>query len=492
MKGPVTPEAAAAVAAILNAGDHYSAIDAPRSASTADLRRCFLRASVLVHPDKNRHPDATRAFQRVAAAWTVLSNETRRARYDAELREGREDEDEDQVQMTPEEAFAAFAFTAAAFAAGGMAAGGPAGAAGAMGDFAETLFWAQQLGQLGQFQQMHRQMQAHPHSDQAMPVSALAATAGGLALSAGMWTAGAAISLAGLGRIGSLTRRAALLQLLGQVAIASQNPSVRDAAVSGARSVSERAQEAAATAVSSIRQGDFSGLRDLAGDVSLSDISTRVNDLATSVGEGISHLRQHGLQRPSVNIPSSFSGFPNMQGPAPAFPKFSDLGESFRGFQAAVKTGGGAAAAHFASMVGSSTERGRTTKGPWKVFSSMLGRSGEDSSDEDCREGEEWARTAAMRASGRSPEFRAGTCVRLTGLKVSHDLEGKFAEVVAFDKASSRYQVRLLPPREEVNSAAGSQSSERSRAELKLVRGQNMRLAVERSSQPPAAVHHFF
>ena len=32
--------------------DHYATMDAPRDATVAELRRCYLKASVLVHPDK--------------------------------------------------------------------------------------------------------------------------------------------------------------------------------------------------------------------------------------------------------------------------------------------------------------------------------------------------------------------------------------------------------------------------------------------------------
>ena len=46
-----------------------------QAATSSIAVSALAQASVLVHPDKNRHPDATRAFQRVAAAWATLSNE---------------------------------------------------------------------------------------------------------------------------------------------------------------------------------------------------------------------------------------------------------------------------------------------------------------------------------------------------------------------------------------------------------------------------------
>merc|ERR1712232_1393013 len=95
--------------------------------------------------DKNRHPAATEAFQRVSAAWAVLGTPASRERYDLLLRESCR---EPTVmfsnaagvhEMSPDDAFRAFAFATTACAAGG-----------AGGDFAETLFWAQQLSQMRQ------------------------------------------------------------------------------------------------------------------------------------------------------------------------------------------------------------------------------------------------------------------------------------------------------------------------------------------------------
>eukprot|EP00438_Fugacium_kawagutii_P026410 Skav210810 [mRNA] locus=scaffold2924:148381:150981:- [translate_table: standard] len=79
----------------------------------------------------------------------------------------------DDVQMSPDEAFAAFAFAAAC-----------AGGAG-FRDMAETLCWAQPRGQ-------------------------------------SLYSAGLVVSFLGLPRVGSFARRMAIVQGLSQVAIASQ------------------------------------------------------------------------------------------------------------------------------------------------------------------------------------------------------------------------------------------------------------------------------
>lgn len=75
-------EAAAAVSSVLEAEDHYACLGAPRDAPVAELKRRYRQMSVRVHPDKNCHPDATRAFQRLSSAWEVLGDEAARERYD--------------------------------------------------------------------------------------------------------------------------------------------------------------------------------------------------------------------------------------------------------------------------------------------------------------------------------------------------------------------------------------------------------------------------
>ena len=111
--------------------------------------------------------------------------------------------------MTAEEAFAAFAFAAA------CAAGGASGAGPAFGDMAETLFWAQQLGQMngcGQSQLLGTQLPgfgfpASPFAaGAAAPAGSVAASFGGIALSVGLWSAGLAVSIVGLPRIGGFAR----------------------------------------------------------------------------------------------------------------------------------------------------------------------------------------------------------------------------------------------------------------------------------------------
>eukprot|EP00434_Breviolum_minutum_P017402 symbB.v1.2.015364.t4/scaffold1145.1/size135521/1 len=196
-------------------------MDASRDASVAELRRAYLKASVLVHPDKNQHPQATRAFQRVPST----------AKEPSSIQELQEGDQNDEIQLSPEEAFAAFAFAAAC-------AGGGAG----FGDMAETLFWAQQLG-------LSRPMASCPGIAGLAGCGggvgggsndAVQATTQGLCLSLGLYSAGLVISFLGLPRIGSFARRMALVQGVSQVVIASQVPAVRMAC----HTASMQAQEA--------------------------------------------------------------------------------------------------------------------------------------------------------------------------------------------------------------------------------------------------------
>jgi hypothetical protein len=81
---------------ILAARTHYEVLKVAQPAQGSDidaavLRKAYLRRSVQAHPDKNppeAQASATQAFQRVALAWQVLSDDGRRRQYHADLRRG--------------------------------------------------------------------------------------------------------------------------------------------------------------------------------------------------------------------------------------------------------------------------------------------------------------------------------------------------------------------------------------------------------------------
>lgn len=81
----------AAVDEILAATSLYSVLGvdpADLSESSAGLRRAYLRRSMQVHPDKSPHANATQAFQRVAEAYDVLSDPSKKAEYDVSTGRG--------------------------------------------------------------------------------------------------------------------------------------------------------------------------------------------------------------------------------------------------------------------------------------------------------------------------------------------------------------------------------------------------------------------
>jgi curved DNA-binding protein CbpA len=144
----------------------------PKALDFSALRKAYLSTSVKVHPDKNPHPDATAAFQRVAEAWNTLSDDSARAAYDAELRSTAFSPSAARATGTPAgpqyyaydferthmpsfpEALFMFAAATSMFMGGTSAAGSSSGAGGGAGafknvasDFVDTLFWAQKLSE---------------------------------------------------------------------------------------------------------------------------------------------------------------------------------------------------------------------------------------------------------------------------------------------------------------------------------------------------------
>ena len=153
---------------ILAAETLYEVLDVdPSNLDPSSLRKAYLNTSVKVHPDKNPHPDATAAFQRVAEAWNTLSDDSARAAYDAELRNpggfsassGPSSSAQGGTQYAydferthmPSFQEALFMFAAAtsmfAGAKGGGGGGTGSSALHAASDFMETIFWAQKLAE---------------------------------------------------------------------------------------------------------------------------------------------------------------------------------------------------------------------------------------------------------------------------------------------------------------------------------------------------------
>lgn len=64
---------------------HYDNLKVARNAPLPVIKAAYRVLSQQYHPDRNDSPDATRIMRILNDAWTVLSDETRRAEYDRQL-----------------------------------------------------------------------------------------------------------------------------------------------------------------------------------------------------------------------------------------------------------------------------------------------------------------------------------------------------------------------------------------------------------------------
>ena len=48
---------------IMTCEDYYEILDVHEIATEEEIHKAYKKLAVLVHPDKNKHPDATKAFQ---------------------------------------------------------------------------------------------------------------------------------------------------------------------------------------------------------------------------------------------------------------------------------------------------------------------------------------------------------------------------------------------------------------------------------------------
>ena len=62
--------------------DYYEVLGVGRDADAKTIKRAFLKKARTLHPDVSDEPDAEERFKEVNEAYSVLSDETKRANYD--------------------------------------------------------------------------------------------------------------------------------------------------------------------------------------------------------------------------------------------------------------------------------------------------------------------------------------------------------------------------------------------------------------------------
>ena len=66
----------------------YEVLLCAPSATEHELRQAYKQQALHWHPDKNGDPDAEERFKKINAAWSILSDEHKRAAYDHSLING--------------------------------------------------------------------------------------------------------------------------------------------------------------------------------------------------------------------------------------------------------------------------------------------------------------------------------------------------------------------------------------------------------------------
>ena len=65
------------------AKDYYETLGVDKDATGSEIKKAYRKLAVKYHPDKNQDdPEAEEKFKEISAAYEVLSDEDKRAKYD--------------------------------------------------------------------------------------------------------------------------------------------------------------------------------------------------------------------------------------------------------------------------------------------------------------------------------------------------------------------------------------------------------------------------
>lgn len=67
---------------LLRKKDYYEILDLTNKASEDDIKSSYRKLALKYHPDRNRAPSATNAFQKLGQAYACLSDIQTKANYD--------------------------------------------------------------------------------------------------------------------------------------------------------------------------------------------------------------------------------------------------------------------------------------------------------------------------------------------------------------------------------------------------------------------------
>merc|ERR1711953_1275415 len=68
-----------------NMKDYYEVLGLPRTAGAEQIKKAYRKLALKFHPDKNKAEDAEERFKQIGEAYEVLSDEDKKAAYEASL-----------------------------------------------------------------------------------------------------------------------------------------------------------------------------------------------------------------------------------------------------------------------------------------------------------------------------------------------------------------------------------------------------------------------